>query len=619
MLPAGRPRILLIVSTEPAVSDVAPDEYDDLYRIRHSLAHVLAMAVQKLRPGTTLGFGPPIDDGFYYDFVLSEPIGEDDLPELEREMRRILKRGITFEREELSVADALQRLEAMHEPYKREYAAELAAKNGYDTLSFYRSGDFVDMCRGPHVASTRDIPRDAFKLRNVAGAYWRGDSRNQMMTRIYAWAYPTKEELDAHVEAYRLALERDHRRLGRELDIYVIDDEVGQGLPLWLPNGTIIRDELENLAKELEFRYGYQRVATPVLGKSELYYRSGHLPYYREHMFPMMTVIEEGNLKAEYVLRPMNCPHHHKVYAARPRSYRDLPLRLAEYGTVYRWEDSGALSGLLRVRGMTMNDAHIYCTEDQIRDEFIAVMRLHQELYEILGLSEYWMRLSTWDPESDKGKEKYVDNPDAWERTQNLLRAAMDEAGIPYEEGLGEAAFYGPKIDVQFRSVTGREETASTNQLDFAQPARFGLTYQGADNQDHQPYVIHRAPLGTHERFVAFLLEHYGGAFPTWLAPVQVRIIPVSEKFHEDAARLAESLRREQVRAEASSGDEPMGKAIRTAITRKIPNVLVLGQREVDEGLVTLRRYGSREQHTMPVAEFRTRLLDAIAGRRREL
>src|SRR5947209_995636 len=287
----------------------------------------------------------------------------------------------------------------------------------------------------------------------------------------------------------------------------------------------------------------------------------------------------------------MNCPHHHKIFAARPRSYRELPLRLAEYGNVYRWEDSGALSGLLRVRGMTMNDAHIYCTEDQIKSEFIAVMRLHQELYEILDLDAYWMRLSTWDPDSDKGKEKYVDNPEAWERTQHILREAMHEAEIPFEEGLGEAAFYGPKVDVQFRSVTGREETASTNQLDFAQPARFGLTYQGADNHDHQPYVIHRAPLGTHERFVAFLLEHYGGAFPTWLAPVQVRVIPVSEKFHEDALRLVESMRREGVRAEATTGDEPMGKAVRTSITRKIPNVLVLGQREIDEGLVTLRRY----------------------------
>src|SRR4051812_21860157 len=533
-------------------------------------------------------------------------------------MKRIIKRNVPFVAEPLPVGEALRMLEEQDQPYKLEYASELAARDDLEELGFYRSDGFVDLCRGPHVERTGKLPADAFKLRSVAGAYWRGDADNVMMTRVYAWAYPTKEELDAHVAAHELALQRDHRRLGRELDIFVIDDEVGPGLPLWLPNGTVLRDELEKLAVELEFRHGYQRVATPVLAKTDLFYRSGHLPYYREHMYPPMVVREsddEAAPKAEYVLRPMNCPHHHKIYAARPRSYRELPLRLAEYGNVYRWEDSGALSGLLRVRGMSMNDAHIYCTEDQIKAEFIAVMRLHLDLYEILGLTDYRMRLSTWDPDSPKGKEKFVDDPEAWERTQDILREAMHEAEIPYEEGLGEAAFYGPKIDVQIRSVTGREETASTNQLDFAQPERFGLTYQGADNHEHRPYVIHRAPLGTHERFVAFLLEHYGGAFPTWLAPVQVRVIPVSEKFHEDAARLVESLRAEHVRAEATSGDEGMGKAIRAATARKIPNVLVMGQREVDEGVVTLRRHGSREQETMPVDEFRDRLRKAIAAR----
>jgi threonyl-tRNA synthetase len=602
---------------EQAISNEADEK---LYRIRHSLAHVLAMAVQELRPGTKLGFGPPIEDGFYYDFVLPEPLSDKDLGDVERVMRRILKRNLPFEHEELPIADALQRLDEMGEPYKREYAEELVREQNLDTLGFYRSGDFVDMCRGPHVEHTGKLPKDAFKLRSIAGAYWRGDADNIQMTRVYGWAYPTKEELDAHIEAYQRALEHDHKKLGRELDLFVVDDVVGPGLPLWLPKGTVLRDELEALAKELEFEAGYQRVATPQLARTELYYQSGHLPYYAEHMYPFMELRETGEdgtetVRDEYALRPMNCPHHHRVYAARPRSYRDLPLRLAEYGTVYRYEDHGALSGLLRVRGMTMNDAHIYCTEDQITEEFIAVIRMHQRVYEILGLSDYYMRFSTWDPDSEKGKAKYVDDPEAWEKTQEMVRFAMEQTGVPFVEGKGEAAFYGPKVDVQFRTVTGREETASTNQLDFAQPARMGLTYQGADNHEHRPYVIHRAPLGTHERFVAFLIEHYGGAFPTWLAPVQVRILTVSDRFGDYARNLAEQLHADRVRVEVDAGDETLGKAIRAATTQKIPNVLILGEREVEEETVTLRRYGTREQETMPAEEFRSRIGEAIRTR----
>lgn len=612
-----------------AVSELAEETTegaaeDGLYRMRHSLAHVLAMAVQELRPGAKLGFGPPIADGFYYDFVLPEPLSDKDFGELENRMRRILKRNVAFEHEELPLDEAFARIDAMGEPYKREYAEELAETQGLDTLGFYRSGDFVDLCRGPHVDRTGQIPRDAFKLRNLAGAYWRGDSDNTQMTRIYAWAYPSKEELDAHVEAYRRALEHDHKKLGRELDLFTVDEYVGPGLPLWLPKGTVIRDELEKLARELEFRAGYERVATPVIAKTALYYRSGHLPYYAEHMFPFMELVESNDdgteeVREEYVLRPMNCPHHHRVFAARPRSYRDLPLRLAEYGSVYRYEDHGALSGLLRVRGMTMNDAHIYCTEDQITEEFVAVIRMHQEVYEILGLDDYYMRFSTWDPSTDKGQAKYVDDPEAWEKTQRLVREAMAETGVPYVEGRGEAAFYGPKIDVQFRTVTGREETASTNQLDFAQPARMGLVYQGADNQEHRPYVIHRAPLGTHERFVAFLIEHYGGAFPTWLAPVQARVLTVSDRFGDYARGLVARLRGDGVRAEVGSGQETLGKAIRAATTEKIPNVLVIGEREIDEETVTLRRHGSREQETMPAEEFRARVREAIRTRAQSL
>jgi threonyl-tRNA synthetase len=611
------------VETEPGGPPAA--EADDLYKLRHSLAHVLAMAVQDLRPGTKLGFGPPIDDGFYYDFVLSEPLSDKDFPEIERRMRQILKRNVKFEEEQLPVPEALERLEQMGEPYKVEYAKELAETQDLDTLGFYRSGDFVDMCRGPHVAHTGKIPSGSFKLRNVAGAYWRGDSDNVQMTRVYAWAYPTKEELDQHVREYELALERDHKKLGRDLDLFEIDTEyVGPGLPLWLPKGTVIRDELEKLAKELEFEAGYERVATPVIAKTDLYFKSGHLPYYQEHMYPFMDLHEKdehGNetIREQYVLRPMNCPHHHRVYSARPRSYRDLPLRLAEYGNVYRYEDRGALSGLLRVRAMTMNDAHIYCTEEQIKAEFIAVIEMHQRIYEILGLHDYYMRLSTWDPDSEKGKEKYVDDPPAWEKTQDLIREAMDETGVPYVEGKGEAAFYGPKIDVQFRTVTGREESASTNQLDFAQPERMGLTYQGADNQEHRPYVIHRAPLGTHERFTAFLIEHYGGAFPTWLAPVQVRVLTVSDRFDDYARNLVKELRRESVRAELDERHDTLGKGIRMAAAEKVPNTLVIGEREVEDQTVTLRRFGSREQETMPVEEFRARLRKAIAERSQDL
>lgn len=595
------------------------NEDEDLYRIRHSLAHVLAQAVLELRPGSTLGFGPPIADGFYYDFILSAPLSEEDFPEIEKRMKRIIKAGQKFEREELPREEALARLEAMKEPYKREYALELFEKKGISHLSFYKNGPFLDMCDGPHVESTRDLPVGGFKLRSVAGAYWRGDSRNAMMTRIYAWAFKTKEELEAHVKAYKEALERDHKKLGRELDIFHIDEEIGKGLPLWLPNGTAIREELEKLMKELEFKAGYQRVATPQLAKTELYYRTGHLPYYAPHMFPVMELKERTEAGEEvreaYVLRPMNCPHHHKVYASRLRSYRDLPLRLAEYGQVYRYEDSGALSGLLRVRGMCMNDAHIYCTEEQAKAEFLAVMEMHREVYEILGLRDYYFRFSTWDPDDPKGKEKYVDDPEGWERAQAKVREAMIESGLPFEEGKGEAAFYGPKIDVQFRTVTGREETASTNQLDFGVPKRLGLVYRGPDNAEHHPYVIHRAPAGTHERFVAFLIEHFGGAFPTWLAPVQVRVLTVSDQYREYGEKIVQRLRSSFVRAELDPSSETVGKKIRNAVTQKIPNILVVGEREQADATVTLRRYGSQEQTTMPLAAFEADLLERIRRR----
>ena len=600
-----------------------PDVDPRLNRIRHSLAHVLAQAVLEVRPGSTLGFGPPIEDGFYYDFILSEPIREEDFGAIEKKMKHIIKQRQAFSHEDLPVADALAKIDAMNEPYKREYAQTLIEEQGLDSLRFYTNGSFVDMCEGPHVEHTGELPKGAFKLRSVAGAYWRGDSDNVMMTRIYAWAFESKEALEAHVKAWKLRQERDHKKLGQKLDLFVVDEVIGKGLPLWLPNGTVIRDELEKLARELEVKAGYQRVATPQITREDLYYQTGHLPYYADSMYPPMVLEErhetaEGEVvevKERYRLRPMNCPHHHRVFASRLRSYRDLPLRLAEYGHCYRFEDSGALSGLLRVRGMCMNDAHIYCTPEQVIPEFISVMKMYREAYAILGLDSYYMRLSCWDPDDPKGKEKYIDDPQGWEQTQQWVREAMDQAEMPYTEVKGEAAFYGPKIDMQLRTVTGREETASTNQLDFGIARRVGLVYKGSDNEEHHPYIIHRAPLGTHERFVAFLIEHYGGAFPTWLAPIQVRALTVADRFNGYADKVVAELRGAMVRAEVESSNDTLGKKIRNAQTQKIPNTLVIGEQEVEAGTVTLRRYGSREQRTMPVAELAALLQQAIADR----
>ena len=591
----------------------------DLYRIRHSLAHVMAQAVLEMRPGSTLGFGPPIADGFYYDFLLSEPLNEEDFPEIERRMRKILKQGQRFYREELGAEEALARIDGMGEPYKREYAQELLSREDLDGLSFYRNGPFLDMCEGPHVDTTRDIPRDAFRLRSVAGAYWRGDSDNVMMTRLYAWAFGNREELEAHVAAFELAQERDHKKLGRELDIFHLDELVGRGLPLWLPNGAVLREELEKLAKELEFRAGYERVATPHLARADLYRKSGHLPYYEDDMFPLMELREAGEdgaaVKEAYVLRPMNCPHHHSIFAARPRSYRELPVRLAEYGHVYRFEESGAVSGLLRVRGMCMNDAHIYCTEEQIRSEFKGVMQMYAEAYAAFGLSDYRVRLSRWDPADTKRREKYVDNPEAWEYCEGIVAEVLKDMEVDYVDGPGEAAFYGPKIDILCRTVTGREEQLGTVQLDFAQPGRLGLVYVGADGAEHTPYCIHRAPLSTHERMAAFLIEHFGGAFPTWLAPVQVRVITVSDQFDEYGHAIVDRLRRRFVRAEMATRSDTVSKKIREGTTRKIPNLLIVGEREQADGTVTLRRYGVRRQQTLPLDEFEAWIAEQIASR----
>ncbi len=593
---------------------------DALHRIRHSLAHVLAQAVQRYRPGTKLGFGPAISDGFYYDFLLPEPIADEDLPAIQKIMVEIIKERQEFASEELAIPEAVARIEAMGEPYKAEYAQELATKQGLESLTFYTNGDFVDMCEGPHVENTRDIPRNAFKLHNIAGAYWRGDERNQMLTRIYGWAFEDKKELRAYQQAREDAVKRDHRKLGNELDLYVIDDHVGPGLPLWLPNGTVIIDELQKLAEEFEFADGYQRVRTPVLTKGSLYEASGHLELYKDAMFPGMKLGDESEAGDEYYLRPMNCPHHHILFSCRPRSYRELPLRLAEYGHTFRNERSGSLHGLTRVRAMCMNDAHIYCTKDQVREEFVRVLDLHKRYYELLGLDDYFFRLSMWDPEDPKGKEKYVDDPEAWEYTTNEVRAAMKEIDLPYREVIGEAAFYGPKIDIQFMTVGLKEFTVSTTQLDFAVPQRFvdhgiDCTYVDSDGEKKVPYVIHRAPLSTHERFASFLIERFGGAMPSWLAPTQVRLLPVGEDFVEYADKVCAELRKHFIRAEVDHSGDSLGKKIRQGTVRKIPNLLVLGANEVADQSVTVRRYGIKEQRTYSVAEFTKRLLAEIKTR----
>ena len=575
----------------------------ELYKIRHSLAHIMAQAVLDFRPGSKLGFGPPVDDGFYYDFILTEPLTKEHFKEIEKRMKKIIAQGQKFSYEDLPVEQAYEKIAEMGEPYKAEYARELVGKNDLKVLRFYHNGCFTDMCEGPHVVSSKDIPIDAFKLHSVAGAYWRGDQSNVMMTRIYAWSFEDREELVTHMRQREEALKRDHKKLGRELEIFHIDEEVGRGLPLWLPNGTVIRDQLEAYMKELEFKDGYQRVVTPHITKTDLYYKTGHLPYYQDAIFPTMELFEQTEqgeqVKESYCLRPMNCPHHHRVYAVRPRSYRELPLRLAEYGQVYRYEESGAVSGLLRVRGMCMNDAHLYCTPEQVKDEFLKVMRMHQTLYETLGLNDYYMRLSTWDPEDPKGREKYMDDPEGWERAQEFVRQAMVESGLPFVEEKGEAAFYGPKIDFQLKAVTGREETASTNQLDFGVAARLGLKYRGRDGKDYPPYIIHRAPAGTHERFIAFLIEHFGGAFPLWLAPVQVKVICVAEKYQDYGREIVQQMLAHYIRAESDLSEESFNKKIRTNTKKKIPCLLILGEREQSQRQVTMRLYGKKDEQVV--------------------
>lgn len=587
---------------------LSPEELE-LYRMRHSLAHVLAQAVLSFYPDARLGFGPPIDTGLYYDFAFTTPVTTEELSKIEKKMQEIIRAKQEFTRVDLPIDDAITKLESMNQPFKVEFAKELQAR-GETSLSFYQNGPFLDMCEGPHVENTIRLPR-AFKVDSIAGAYWRGSEKNPQLTRIYVLAFKEKDQLDAYLEKRKLALERDHRKLGKELDIFHIEDTIGRGLPIWLPRGTVIREQLEQFAKDMEFLAGYQRVATPHITKEELFYRSGHLPYYAEGMYPPMK-LEDDDRQENYYLKPMNCPMHHMTYAARRHSYRELPLRFAEYGTVYRYEKSGQLTGLQRVRMLSMNDAHIYLMHDQIFEEIGRLLKLYDKMYRTLGFDDYTVRLSLHDPAR---KEKYHDDPEMWARAESMLAEALDSNGVSYFRALDEAAFYGPKIDFQFKNVWGKEETVSTIQLDFLAPLKFDLKYVGQDGKEHHCAVLHRAPLSTHERLVGFLLEKFGGVFPTWLSPVQVRLIPVNDEVLDYAQQLKDQLFQNFVRVEVDDSDASFGKKIRNGAIEKIPVLLILGNKEKEEGTVTVRRYQIKDQETLSFDSFMSQLLTEIKER----
>ena len=594
-------------------------EDSDLYRIRHSAAHVMAEAVLELFPDAKYTIGPPIENGFYYDFDLPRPLTPEDLKVIEKRMRQIIAGHYPFVKKVVSVEEArqvfkeqpykLELIEGLEQGGADEYGNPLAEK---PEISLYTHDKFIDLCRGPHVENTGKTNPSAVKLMSIAGAYWRGDENNPMLQRIYGTAWRTSQELETYLEFLEEAKKRDHRKLGKDLEIFVFDDEVGPGLPLWLPNGGVIIEELENLAKEMEFKRGYQRVKTPHLAKEDLFLHSGHLPYYAESMYPPMEL--EG---VRYYVKPMNCPFHHKIFASQPRSYRELPLRLAEYGTCYRYEKSGELFGLMRVRSMQMNDSHMYCSEKQFDEVFMSVIDLYLEYFNLFNVTDYSMRLSIHN-KSGLGK-KYVDNERLWLKTEDMVHQAMKNSNIPYVEAPDEAAFYGPKIDVQMKSAIGKEFSVATNQVDFAQPGRFNLTYINEAGQEETPLCVHRAPLGTHERMIGFLLEHYAGNFPVWIAPEQVRIIPITDAHNEYAINLSKRMRDLFIRAEADLGAERMNAKIRKAQLMKVPYMLVVGDQEVKAESVSLRRRNGSRQDGLPVGEFIAMVQDRIKKRSKEL
>nr|WP_230933669.1 threonine--tRNA ligase [Priestia sp. TSO9] len=582
------------IEQDGSLEIITQDAPEALEIMRHSTAHLMAQAIKRLYKDTKvqLGVGPVIENGFYYDIDMEESITPEDLGKIEKEMKKIVNSNIEIERKEVSREEAIQLFKEVGDELKLELIDAIPAG---EKVTIYQQGEFFDLCRGVHVPSTGKIKE--FKLLSVAGAYWRGDSDNQMLQRIYGTAFFTKADLDEHLRLLEEAKERDHRKLGKELNLFTNSQKVGQGLPLWLPKGATIRRIIERYIVDKEVSLGYQHVYTPVLGSVELYKTSGHWEHYQDDMFPAMEMDNE-----DLVLRPMNCPHHMMVYKQGIHSYRELPIRIAELGTMHRYEMSGALSGLQRVRGMTLNDAHIFVRPDQIKEEFIRVVRLVEAVYKDFGFENYSFRLSYRDPEDT---EKYFDDDAMWEKAQSMLKDAMDELDLDYYEAEGEAAFYGPKLDVQVKTALGKEETLSTVQLDFLLPERFDLTYVGEDGKQHRPVVIHRGVVSTMERFVAFLIEEYKGAFPTWLAPVQVQVIPVSTTVHlEYAKEVQEQLQLAGIRVELDSRDEKIGYKIREAQMQKIPYMLVVGDKEVEDKAVNVRKYGEQNSETVDFQAF---------------
>jgi threonyl-tRNA synthetase len=599
----------------------AQEKYEEsqLYKIRHSAAHIMAQAVVEMFPEAKYTIGPPIENGFYYDFDLPRNLTPEDLQQIEKRMRQIVQGKHEFRKKVISADEAREVFK--DQPYKIELIDGLE-KGGLDEygnplkekpeISIYQHDTFIDLCRGPHVQNTKEVKQDAFKLMSVAGAYWRGDENNKMLQRIYGTAWENAQQLKDHLWQLEEAKKRDHRKLGRELEIFIFDDEVGPGLPLWLPNGGVMIEELEKLAKEMEDKAGYLRVRTPNLTKEDLFIRSGHLPYYAESMYPPMEL--EG---VKYYVKPMNCPMHHKIFGSKGRSYRDLPIRLAEYGTCYRYEKSGELFGLMRVRSMQMNDAHIYVSEDQFEQEFLGVVDLYRKYFDLFGIEKYLMRLSLHG-KAGLGK-KYVDNERLWLKTEEMVRRAMTNGNVPYVEAEDEAAFYGPKIDVQVWSVIGKEFSLMTNQVDFAVPARFDLKFTNKEGNEEVPLCIHRAPLSTHERMVGFLIEHYGGNFPVWLSPEQVRVIPITDGQNEYASAIVKELRENGIRVHADVSAQRMNAKIRQAQLMKVPYMLVVGENEMKAEQVSLRARDGSQQNNISLSEFISRATDRIARRAKEL
>ena len=592
------------IDIDADINIITGDSTDGHEVLLHSTAHLMAQAVKELFPNARVTIGPAIENRFYYDFDVENPFTDEDLVTIEEKMRELAQNNYPVKRKIFSKDEAIDLFKSMDENYKVEIIEEISPE---EVLSAYQQDSFIDLCRGPHVPSTGRIKY--FKILNSSGAYWRGDENNKMLQRIYGTVFNTKKELKEYLHMLEEAKKRDHRKLGKELELFAFDDEIGPGLPLWLPKGTIIIEELEKLAKVTEGKAGYQRVRTPHLTKGSLYEKSGHLKHYKESMYPAMDV--DG---IDYYVKPMNCPHHHKIYASVPRSYRDLPLRLAEYGTCYRYEKSGELFGLMRVRSMQMNDAHIYCTKEQFKEEFLSVCQMYLTYFKIFGIDKYEMELCLHSSEG-LGK-KYVNEPELWIQTEQDVRKALDEGGINYIEKSGEAAFYGPKIDVQVWSTIGRKFTLATNQVDFAIPSLFGLNYTNERGEEATPLCIHRAPLGTHERFIGFLIEHYSADFPLWLAPVQVAILTVSEKVENYANFVQSNLKNVDIRVELDDRPDKIGAKIRLAELSKINVMLILGEQEEKENTVSVRRRFEGDIGSMNLDSFSSKLVEEINQRR---